>query len=220
MMNKMRILYKYILDTDTKLGVAAIQDGWDFKKHLPMQVCDILQMKKSCRRDETATVYALLYELIGDNTVIINHLANGRPVINGFNISISHTKGFVAVIVSKERNVSVDIEYISTRVCKIASRFMREDELVCMDDKLLSSFGSDVLNIVDGRVVNLLLHWCAKETLYKFYSDEKLTFLKMKVKDFVSYSKNGNFKCANLINNEIRTICYVVNDDFVLTYIK
>ncbi len=49
--------------------------------------------------------------------------------IEGYHISISHTLGYVAVILSRDYEVGVDIEYVSDRVNRISSRFLRDDEV-------------------------------------------------------------------------------------------
>lgn len=56
-------------------------------------------------------------------TPIISHNSDGKPFIEGYNISISHTKGYVAIIISRFFEVGVDIEYPADRVLRIASRF-------------------------------------------------------------------------------------------------
>ena len=70
----------------------------------------------------------LLRQMLG-NDVSITHNEDGKPFIKGYNISVSHTKGIVAILLSKHLQVGLDIEYYSDRIKKIAERFLRPDEI-------------------------------------------------------------------------------------------
>ena len=83
-------------------------------------------------------------------------------MIEGYHISISHTLGYVAVILSRDYEVGVDIEYVSDRVNRISSRFLRDDE-------------------VFADTTDKLIAWCAKETMYKLFSSEYLALKDIKV---------------------------------------
>ena len=93
---------------------------------------------------------------------LVEHNEDGKPMIEGYHISISHTLGYVAVILSRDYEVGVDIEYVSDRVNRISSRFVRDDEVFAdTKDKLIA--------------------WCAKETMYKLFSSEHLALKDIKV---------------------------------------
>ncbi len=103
----------------------------------------------------------LLTAMIGHETVI-GHNTDGKPLVDGYHISISHTIGYVTIILSRVYEVGIDIEYVSKRVSRIASRFLRPDE-----------------PFADIRTQ--LVAWCAKETAYKLFSAEHLGYQEMKV---------------------------------------
>ena len=135
-----------------------------------------------------------------DNTVEIKHEESGKPLLDGWHISISHTKGYVAVMLSKTREVGVDIEYVSERIKRIADRFLRPDEHAeCISD--------------------LLIHWCAKETVYKLYSEQDLTFQQMKIVD-LDTNKDYFFVESESTSGIAATTktFYRVNAEYVLTY--
>ena len=117
---------------------------------------------KGVRQCERQAVLALLQMMLGVKTVVIEHKADGMPLLEGWHVSISHTKGFAAVLLSKRFNVGVDIEYNSIRVSKIATRFLREDEFV-------------------SDVSQQLVFWTAKESVFKLFSEDRLTFGNMVV---------------------------------------
>ena len=106
------------------------------------------------RRIEWLAVRALLRCCLG-NGVHVMYDAAGKPSLEGFeaDISISHTGGYVAVALSTCGSVGVDIELLSRNVMPVASRFMSVD--------LLETLQPDERNFV------ALVHWCAKEALYK-----------------------------------------------------
>ncbi|MBU3854776.1 MAG: 4'-phosphopantetheinyl transferase superfamily protein [Candidatus Paraprevotella stercoravium] len=100
------------------------------------------------RRQEFIAVRVLLYQMLPG--AVIGYYDNGKPYLahSCWRISISHTVGYVAVILSDCGEVGVDIEQYGERVCRVASRFINDDERVT-------------------GVWKQLLLWSAKETVYK-----------------------------------------------------
>ena len=108
------------------------------------------------RQKEWLATRALLNALLNEPSSIKYH-NDGRPFLTNsqFNLSISHTKGFVAILLHRHYNPGIDIELISRQVGKVATRFLSSDELgTCMEPTGLSNR-------------RLLLHWCAKEAIFK-----------------------------------------------------
>lgn len=82
------------------------------------------------RKLEWLAVRVLLYTMLGEEKEI-HYYSNGEPYLadGSFSISISHTKGYVAVLLGEPgKRVGIDIECYSERVRKVAHKFMREDE--------------------------------------------------------------------------------------------
>ncbi len=155
--------------------------------------------KSDKRLCEVLAVRLLIQEMLGTD-VDLWHEDNGCPHLsNGMNIGISHTIGYAAVIISKEYRVSVDIEHISNRVSRITEKFL------CPDEKA-------------DTVVEQLLHWCTKETLYKLYTEDDLRFEEMKVLSIDGNEPEGIIKAKNLKRDENVDVRYRVTDNFVLTY--
>lgn len=158
-----------------------------------------MQCKSALRQREILAVKALLGRLYGAKAVL-THNADGRPFLsNCCNVSISHTKGWAAVIVSRSHDVAVDIEYKSLRVLKVKKKFVRTDEKA-------------------GSLTSALLHWCAKETLYKLYSAERLSLMEMRVNGIAGDGHDGIIMAENLRDKENTQVSYRITDDFVLTY--
>ena len=70
------------------------------------------------RQQERAAAHSLLAAMLG-RPVAILHDADGAPRVEGHQISISHTRGFLAILLSRSRRVGVDIEYRSDRIRRI-----------------------------------------------------------------------------------------------------
>lgn len=148
----------------------------------------------TARQREQATIKRMLSSLVGE--VNISHNKVGKPELEGYEISFSHTiskkDGYAAVMLSKTHKVGIDIEYQSPRIMKIADRFLRSDECPqSVDDHLVC--------------------WCAKEAVYKLFSSEDLTYQQMRV------SADMN-KVENLKDGSSVSIHKIINDKFVLVY--
>ena len=93
--------------------------------------------------------------------VPINYLPSGKPFIDGYHISISHTKGYVGVSLS-ENPTAIDLEYPSSRVEPLVHRFVSEAEMSMVDP--------------EHKALSYLLIWSAKEALYKLYDQPGVIF--------------------------------------------
>ena len=116
------------------------------------------------RKQEWLAVRVLLKEILGEEKEIAYH-PSGKPFLkdNSMHISFSHTHGYVAVALHPSAEVGVDIEQYGHRVQRVASRFIREDEKV---------------SIASGdEIYGLLLHWSAKETMFKLMDDQAVDFI-------------------------------------------
>lgn len=187
------------LTKNVKLGLWKIDEPVDVflsaYPHLEQVVSGYhhLELKR-----QKLAVYALLYAMNGNRQVVINHDSQGKPLLQDFHVSISDTMGYVAVILSRTREVAVDIEYYSNRVDRIASRFIREDE-------------------VAGATESRLIHWSAKETVFKYFSAHQLQYEDMRLHPF-QVASEGCVNVDNLKANQTVPVYYHLNDRYVLTY--
>lgn len=212
----MALLFINEIDKDVRLGVWEMEENLNYEKFASLPFYDRLMCLSENRRKETASVYSLLFAMTGNRNLVIGHEPSGKPYVEGYKIGISHTKGFVSVILSTSYDVAVDIEYINTRVLRIADRFLREDEkpnAFQFSKEKKENGDKDII----PDVIPTLLFWCAKETIYKLYSDERLTFQNIKIMD----AEQGGALCGNnLITGESVRIDYTFNNDYVLTYAR
>jgi len=187
-------------DSESLLARLSFKD-----KYLP----SIERMTES-RKREWLSIRVLLKELLGEEKEILYN-SLGKPYLsdNSFHISISHTKGYAALILNKESEVAIDIETIKPRVENIWKRFVNEEE-----EKFLSQ---------SNLIIHLLLMWSAKESIFKWLGLENVDFkthlhiqsfepILGEWSDFDAYeTRTENHNCFK--------IKYYVHDDYVLTYI-
>lgn len=157
------------------------------------------------RLKEQASVRILLKNLMGENKRIA-YSDIGKPYLtdNSYNISISHTRGYAAVILSKQNRIGIDIESISEKVNRVKDRFVSNSEYIDPNNE----------------TIHLLLHWSAKETIYKAIGCTGIDLKKdILIKKFTPQQK-GQFNVQELFTDEqmMFDMYYWVNNDFVLTY--
>lgn len=167
-------------------------------------------LKAPSRKLEYLAVRVLLKVLRGREGQI-GHEVSGKPFLVGENchISISHTKGYVAVGLHETLHPGIDIETFGERVRKVETRFVREDEMP--ERKSMES---------REELYQLLLHWSAKETMFKVLDCEEVDFLRhLKVEPFRLVS-SGTFGGESFHLKACRhfTIHYLIHSDFVCTY--
>lgn len=129
---------------------------------------------------------------------MIGHAASGQPLLRGYHVGVTHTKGYAALMLSKSCDVACDIEHFSDRVERIKSKFLRKDEKA--DD-----LGS------------LLVHWCGKETVYKLFPEDNLQFSQMRVGPFSTMS-DWACEVENMKRGEKVRVDFELTMQFVLTY--
>lgn len=129
---------------------------------------------------------------------MIGHAASGQPLLRGYHVGVTHTKGYAALMLSKSCDVACDIEHFSDRVERIKSKFLRKDEKA--DD-----------------LDSLLVHWCGKETVYKLFPEDNLQFSQMLVGPFSTMS-DWACEVENMKRGEKVRVDFELTMQFVLTY--
>ena len=154
---------------------------------------------RDARRLEVLSVHALIYIMTGDESLVVSHNEDGHPSLDGWHVSISHTRGYATVLLSRKDEVAVDIEYVSNRVAKIADRFIRDDEQ-------------------DDSVTRQLVCWCTKEAVYKYFSSQHLALFDIRLRNY-DLSSEGCIVAENMQTGDTVKVNYCVKDSYVMTYI-
>lgn len=99
--------------------------------------------------------------------------AFGKPYLkDGHFISITHSHQFTGIIISKTREVGIDIEMQRDKILRIAHRFTSLEACAGLGNK-------------EAMIRKLTIIWGAKESLYKIYAQPGLSFLRhIEVADF------------------------------------
>jgi phosphopantetheinyl transferase len=180
---------------------------------------DLNNIQSDKRKQEWLTVRLLLRHLSGKEA-FIRYRKNGAPFLpdSKYHISISHTQGFAALLLSKKPNLGIDIEYRSGRAWRLHKKYMNESEStfvtsLCDNKNIGNTLTATVTEIAT-------IYWCAKETACKALGKTKVNFAEHLCIEPFQPSKEGV-----LLLKEKRTeqklnllINYRVTEDFILTW--
>ncbi len=113
-----------------------------------------------------ASRYAI-HTLLENNELIYKGLRKdsaGKPFLEGnnFHFSLSHTQGYAAAVIHPKKPIGIDIELVSTKLSRVAYKFLSISELKEAGDSL----------------EKLCVYWAAKEALYKLHGKKgEISFL-------------------------------------------
>ncbi len=155
-----------------------------------------------------ASRYLLRYLLQPETPVRLVYKANNRPELPDFpyHISISHSKDIVAVIVSGNLTVGIDVEYIHPKVKRVADKFMSDKEMEQVPS--------------NAQTESLILYWSAKETLFKLYGDGELAFKEYLRIDEIEGKQKGKLRGRIRVDQEYVVPIHfsIIDKEVVLTY--
>jgi len=152
---------------DCHLGVWEITEDFDtlysMVNLVDVEKAKLDSFRNISRKIEWLSVRALVKTMIGKDTRILYNSEN-KPFVRGntHNISISHSNNLTAVLISKDKRVGIDLEFMSGKISKVANKFINDREDITEDPEM-SKF-------------HLYLHWCAKEALYKICDKQDINF--------------------------------------------
>ncbi len=131
----------------------------------PEEICELDGLSQR-KRLEWLSARQLLHIMSGRldrGGVFKDHF--GKPYLDAskYNISLSHSGGFTAVIASPLL-VGVDIQYFTPKIARIAPKFITEKEMTLVN--------------TEQELLYYHLIWGAKESLFKAYGKGKVDFRK------------------------------------------
>ena len=208
-------LYKDIpITPQGRIGIWKVEETLDELYDLvPSSIYTREQVEKQFRcldrKIEFVAVRVLLYHLLKKEKRI-EYYPSGRPYLldECLFISISHTKGYVALALSKTMPIGIDIERYGEKINKV------KDRVVGVEEHAESLY-------------ELLLHWSAKESVFKALGTSGVDFIKhLKVSKLNCKANSsmpidmGAFKLEVSLPGKktIFDIGYFTESDFVLTY--
>lgn len=131
----------------------------------------------------------------------------GKPhLTDGNHISITHSHQFTGIIISKTEEVGIDIEKQRDKIVRIANRFTPLEEYRTLAN-------------TEALIRKLTIVWGAKESLYKIYAQQGLSFLKhIEVKDFAFDDKSTTAKILYKGKKSHYNIIFLEFEGFTCVY--
>ena len=208
----MPLLMHKKIEPEGELGIWKIEepelffeDGLEFSAAEQQQVRQL----RGRRRIEWLATRHLLHEMSGREVrgAVLKD-AYGKPHLENstWHISMSHSHDLAAAIASPAP-VGVDVQYLVGKITRIASKFMRAEELESLEDAT--------------RIEHLHVYWGAKECLYKIYGRRELDFREhLHIAPF-DYDPEGGSAKGEIIKGVFHqklTVRYEMHGDYLLTW--
>jgi 4'-phosphopantetheinyl transferase len=139
-------------------------------------LCMLAEIRNETRKKEWLSVRILINQILGFWPQIRN-TEHGKPFLLNTNLqlSISHTKQMVGVLLGKSGSLGIDIERSNRNIDSVLSRFLSPRELQNI--------------MVTQCDQHKILHWCAKETIFKAVNDTEIEFNKQIEITSISHSE-------------------------------
>lgn len=218
------------------MGIWKITEPWQemlkLLHHKDIYISGAEQIQSERRKQEWLAVRLLLEQLAGPE-VTIEYDEYGAPLLHNsaYNISISHTTGFAAVILNDKPYAGIDIEYHSERAWRLREKYLSENEL----EMFIPLYKDKQRNVQPAtgeqagskqksnrQCCNELatLCWCAKETAYKALNQSEVDFIgHLHIQPFI-LSEKGIFllKETRTPQQETFFIHYRITEDYIITW--
>ncbi|MDR1379949.1 MAG: 4'-phosphopantetheinyl transferase superfamily protein [Tannerella sp.] len=209
----MPLLHKY---ESPRMGIWKITESWEelleSLVNKDVYYSGMMEISSGNRRREWLAVRLLLQHLSG-HEARIGYRGNGSPFLPGSacNISISHTKGFAAILLSENKNPGIDMEYRSERAWKLRGKYMNENEW------------NRMMSLPDnGNVATAIatVCWCAKETAFKILGETGVDFSEHLCVEPFGFSEEGFLLLEEKYTERHQRfrINYRVTGEYILTW--
>ena len=159
---------------------------------------EISLFRNENQRKQKLAVRALLNEVFEDK-MYLNHHDNGKPYLENCvtNISITHTDKYVAIIISDDDELGIDIESLDRNFAPVEEKALSEEEIDDLDD--------------DKKNEQLAIYWCAKEAIFKRMSQSRVNFAEQIEVEKFNLKKEGELEATFIHKDEYE-------EDFELEY--
>jgi len=192
---------------DARLLLFKIENNIDelFQMLEFINVIEYNKLVSDKRKREYLAVRIALKNLLGEEKNIVYN-ADGKPELSdkSFQISISHSVNWIAVMTHPHRLVGIDIEVPTDKIKKVYKRFLSEIEQIELSNA--------------ENINQLLLAWSAKETLFKIIGNEAVDFAnQLHIFPFELHSV-GTFMAEHCVTMKQFQLHYTQNEEYTLVY--
>ena len=159
---------------------------------------EISLFRSENQRRQKLAVRALLNEVF-EEKMYLNHHDNGKPYLENCvtNISITHTDNYVAIIISDDDELGIDIESLDRNFAPVEQKALSEDEIDDLDD--------------DQKNEQLAIYWCAKEAIFKRMSQNRVNYAEQIEVEKFNLKNEGELEATFIHKDEYE-------EDFELEY--
>lgn len=207
----MPVFFQQQINEDTRLGIWKIEEAESFFSSQVPQHRAVTHPHK--RLQHLAGRFLLRY-LFPDFPIELIRIADTRkPYLEGeaFHFSLSHAGDYAAALVSRSHRVGVDIEEPGEKVIRVMKKFLHEEEIGEMGERLEAS--GEWREERGGRQAALL--WSAKEAVFKWYGRGQVDFRR----DIrLHWNENGLY-CDFSQTGDRLSVKYMFFDSLVLTWV-
>ena len=185
----------------------SLSELWEMLRNKAFYLADFQKLKQEKRQKEWLAARILAERLCGSDKTIA-YGENGKPFLtdNSFKISISHTANYVALIAHPAQEVGIDIEQFGNKICRLKERFLNAEELQHIDS--------------ENETAHLLVHWCAKETIYKMQNRHVDFRRHIHILPFTP-QQSGEMTCRCGLDPQspdTHTLHYLIAEDFTMAW--
>ena len=209
----MGLLCNRIIENESKIGLWEVTEDYDtLFSIVHLNDYDIRRLntfKNLNRKMESLSVRALLQQMVRPDARIVYNEQSRKPYLddNSYNISITHSHKYTAILLNKEKKVGIDIEYMTHNIERVAHKFINDREVITDNPQVHHE--------------HIYVHWCAKEAVYKICDkEEDINFQEdLRIIPF-KLDTQGNIICilSNGSRYEEYNLYYMIENNYVLVY--
>jgi len=159
------------------------------------------------RKLEWLSVRALIKQLL-DHEIRIVYNEDNKPFLQdrSYNISISHSNKLTGILVSKKKKLGIDMEYMTSKIYNIEHKYINEYEYITNDP--------------GKRLIQLYVHWCAKEALYKICDKQEINFKRnLIIEPFEVYNEGRIYGTVdNIFGVEKYALHYEIQNNYTIVW--
>lgn len=210
----MALAYRKQIDPDSSFAIWKIEESAEelynqlqLKEH---ESSFLETLNKGKRNLHWLSTRVLLRTMLNTDEYIDCRIdEHGKPYLESlpYQISLSHSFDYAAVIISKTKAVGIDIELIKNKIERIAGKFLNKSEIKFIDNA--------------NSIEHMYVCWCAKEAIYKLQGKRNVSFLDHIFLESFAYNESGCFNAklkleGNALNFKVH---YEKFHDYMIGYV-